>query len=503
MLIHADNLLALKALEQDFAGKVKCIFIDPPYNTGSAFPDYDDGVEHSIWMNLMKPRIDILRTLLKDDGSIWITLDENEVHYMKVMCDEIFGRKNFITSIVWNSRKSKQNDTLLSLSHNHILVYSKNIDKVVINRLPIKDEKFSNPDNDPNGEWVADPMDAPNVRANLEYEIINPITKETFLPPKGRHWRFTKEKYEEALKKNMIIFGKSGKSKPQLKRYKKDALIKGESANTWWDDCGTATEATQELIKLFSKENLFSTPKPERLLQKILILGSNKDDIVLDSFLGSGTTTAVAHKMQRKWIGIELGEQAITHCLPRLKKIVNGEDEGGITESVNWKRGGGFKFYSLAPSLLNEDKYGNWVISKEYNPTMLAAAMAKQEGFSFNPNANIYWKQGKSSEKDFIYTTTQFITVEILDKIHDEMGSEESLLISCKAYQKECSNRHSNISIKKIPQMLLGKCEFGKDDYSLNIVNMPVDEQEVILEDEIEENPKKEKKKTNINPQLF
>jgi adenine-specific DNA-methyltransferase len=514
MLIHGDNLLALKALEQNYTGKIKCIYIDPPYNTGNAFEHYDDGIEHSLWLSLMKPRLDILKNLLHEEGSLWITLDENEIHYMKVMCDEIFGRKNFIISVIWNSRKSKQNDTLISLAHNHILVYSKNIDKVIINRLPIKDDKFSNPDNDPKGDWVADPMDAPNIRTNLEYEIVNPITNEIFLPPKGRHWRFTKEKYEEALKNGMIIFGKSGKSKPQLKRYKSDAAIKGEASNTWWDDCGTATEATQELIKLFTKDNLFATPKPERLLQKVLTLGSNKNDIVLDSFLGSGTTAAVAHKLNRKWIGIELGEHANTHCLPRLKQVVSGTDKGGISEAVNWQGGGGFKFYNLAPSLIQKDKYGNDIINTSYNANMLAAAMAKQEGFHYAPHESIYWKQGNSTEKDYIFTTTQFITVELIDRLAEEMQPNESLLICCKGYSAGCKSRHANITIKKIPQMLFGRCEFGKDDYSLNIVNLPHDENSLNYDESdemntmMEENKSKEKKKKgkaddDSQPSLF
>lgn len=268
MLIHGDNLLALKALEQDFTGKIKCIYIDPPYNTGNAFEHYDDGVEHSLWLSLMKPRIEILRTLLSEEGSIWITLDENEVHYLKVMCDEIFGRKNFIISIAWNSRKSKQNDTIISLAHNHHLVYAKNIEKVKINRLPINDEKFSNPDNDPNGDWVADPFDAPNIRPNLTYPIVNPNTNEEYWPPEGRHWRTGQLEYEKYLKEGRIIFGKTGKSKPQLKRYKSEAILKGEVSNTWWDDCGTATEATQEQIKLMGKENKFGTPKPENYLKE-------------------------------------------------------------------------------------------------------------------------------------------------------------------------------------------------------------------------------------------
>ena len=211
-------------------------------------------------------------------------------------------------------------------------------------------------------------------------------------------------------------------------------------------------------------------------MQRIITISSNENDIVLDSFLGSGTTAAVAHKMGRKWIGVELGEHAKTHCYPRLKMVVDGSDQGGISKSVSWNGGGGFKFYELAPSLLNEDKFGNLVINKEYNSSMLAAAMTKQEGYRYLPDETVYWKQGKSSEQDYIYTTTQFITVETLERIHDEMQPGESLLICCTAFQNECKNRFGNITIKKIPQILLGRCEFGKEDYSLNIVNIPTAE---------------------------
>lgn len=235
-----------------------------------------------------------------------------------------------------------------------------------------------------------------------------------------------------------------------------------------------------------------------------MTLSSGEGDIVLDSFLGSGTTAAVAHKMGRKWIGVELGEHAKTHCFPRLKAVVDGE-QGGISKAVDWKGGGGFKFYNLAPSLLNEDKYGNWIISKEYNAQMLASAVAKQEGFKYEPDEHIYWKQGMSSEKDFIFTTTQFITAELMDKIHEEMQSGESLLIACKSYQEGCENRQANISIKKIPHMLMGRCEFGKDDYSFNIVNMPLNEEaENWVEPEvaIEKTSKKSKNIDSI-PGLF
>ena len=219
-------------------------------------------------------------------------------------------------------------------------------------------------------------------------------------------------------------------------------------------------------------DDVFSTPKPERLIERVLTLGSNSGDIVLDSFLGSGTTAAVAHKMGRRWIGVELGDHAYTHCAVRMKKVIEGE-QGGISKSQNWHGGGGFKFYELAPSLLNKDKYGNLVINKDYNADMLAAAMAKHQSFSYSPDAEVYWKQGRSSEHDFIFTTTQLITAEMLETIHDQLGEDESLLICCTKFQPECRNKYSNITIKKIPKVLLDTCEFDHDDYSLNIVSVP------------------------------
>jgi len=253
---------------------------------------------------------------------------------------------------------------------------------------------------------------------------------------------------------------------------------------------------------------VFATPKPERLMERIIHLGSNRGDYVLDSFLGSGTTSAVAHKMGRKWIGIELGEHAKTHCVPRLKQVIAGSDQGGISKAIVWQGGGGFKFYTLAPSLLNKDKYDNWIISKEYNPDMLAAAMAKQSGFRYEPDGHVYWKQGRSSEKDYIYTTTQFMTVEMLEKIREEMGPDESLMICAKIYQRECENRFANITVKKIPQMLLGKCEFGKEDYSLNIVNLPHDDVPASSDDEAineitDENPGDEPSSQSAQTNLF
>jgi adenine-specific DNA-methyltransferase len=495
MLIHGDNLLALKALEQDFTGKIKCIYIDPPYNTGNAFEHYDDGIEHSLWLSLMRDRIIILRNLLSVDGSIWITLDENEVHYFKVVCDEIFGRNCFVTTVIWKtSDNSNNNVTQFSLDHNQILVYGKKpMWKPKFLQDLSKRTHFKNPDNDPKGPWFdGNPVNNPGLRANLQYNITSPSGKLIKHPPNG--WRWSWETIQEKLKSGEIRF--SADEKRIIRRtYLKD--MEGLPPSSIWNDIeetGHNRQAKYELKNLFPDvpvTSLLRTPKPEKLIQKVLELSTEESDLVLDSFLGSGTTTAVAHKMGRRWIGIELGEHAKTHCYPRLKAVVDGE-QGGISKATDWKGSGGFKFYNLAPSLLNEDKYGNWIISKEYNAQMLASAVAKQEGFKYEPDEHVYWKQGMSSEKDFIFTTTQFITAELLDKIHEEMQPGESLLIACKCYQDGCENRHANISIKKIPHMLMGRCEFGKDDYSFNIVNMPLDEDaESWEEPEIETTSKK------------
>lgn len=480
MLIHGDNLLALKALEQEFAGKVKCIYIDPPYNTGNAFEHYDDGVEHSLWLNLMSQRLKVLHNLLTNDGTIWITLDDNEVHYCKVLCDEIFGRTNFIQGVIWKSSDNSNNDAKqFSIDHNTILVYSKN-NNWLSNRLIAKDiqtKHFKNPDNDPKGPWFdGNPISSPAYRENLVFDIETPIGTKIRSPKNG--WRWSQETLAEKMKSGEIYFNRDFTN---IKRRTYLSDSKGLPPSSLWADLeetGHNRQAKYEQKKLFpefTKEEWFGTPKPEKLIKKIISISTNENDLVLDSFLGSGTTAAVAHKMGRRWIGVELGEHAKTHCYPRLKQVVDGE-QGGISKAVNWKGGGGFKFYTLAPSLLNQDKFGNWVISKEYNPSMLAAAMAKQEGFSYRPDDHTYWKQGRSSEQDYIYVTTQFLTVETLESIHDEMKPGESLLICCKSFQQECKNRFGNITIKKIPQMLLGRCEFGKDDYSLNIVNLPADE---------------------------
>ena len=501
MLIHGDNLLALKAIEQDFAGKIKCIYIDPPYNTGNAFEHYDDGLEHSIWLSLIKPRIEMLHRLLSNDGTLWISIDDDESHYLKVLCDEVFGRKNFVNNVIWEKKYSPQNDAKwLSDSHDHILVYAKNKEIWRPNLLPRTaemDSRYKNPDNDPRGPWKSSGLDVKTYSAVYDYPITTPSGRIVH-PPGSSCWRLSKERFEEYVKDNRIWFGTNGNSVPAIKRFLSEVKQGSVSKTIWFrEEVGDNQEAKKETLS-FNKDEVFATPKPERLIQRILTLATTEGDLICDSFLGSGTTAAVAHKMKRRWIGIELGEHCHTHCLPRLKKVVDGADEGGISKAVNWQGGGGFKYYYLAPSLLKEDKYGNWIIDEQYNADMLAAAMAKHEGFKYSPDETVYWKQGKSTEKDYIFTTTNFITVEFLDKIHEEMQPDESLLICCKSFSKACKDRYPNITVKKIPNMLLGRCEFGKEDYSLNIVNMPVEEDNSDLEPDSKANNYSKKKKPKV-----
>ncbi len=510
MLIHGDNLLALKALEHQYSNSIKCIYIDPPYNTGSAFEHYEDGVEHSIWLSLMRERLEIIYNLLnKKNGSLWISLDDNEQAYCKVLCDEIFGRKNFVANVIWEKKYSPQNDAKwLSDSHDFILVYAKNKETWRPNLLPRSEEmnsRYKNLDNDPRGPWKTADFSVRTYNASCDYPITLPSGR-IVTPPESRAWVSSKERFEELVADNRIWFGKDGNNVPAVKKFLSE-VKQGMTALTIWkySEVGHNQDAKKE-VKPFNNDDVFETPKPERLIERVLTLGSNPGDLVLDSFLGSGTTAAVAQKMGRRYIGIELGNHAYTHCYPRLKMVTDGTDQGGISKAQNWKGGSGFKFYELAPSLLKEDKFGNLVINKEYNADMLAAAMAKQEGYTYQPDTTLYWKQGQSSEHDYIYTTTQFLTVESLDAISETMQEGESLLICCTAFQKECTTHHPNITVKKIPQMLLGRCEFNKDNYNLNIIDMPkLDDEEDPDEDYLTEPDPQESEENNKNnqPTLF
>jgi adenine-specific DNA-methyltransferase len=473
-LIFGDNLLALKALEQEFTGKIKCIFIDPPYNTGSAFEHYDDGIEHSVWLSLMSERLALLWRLLGTGGSIWITIDDNEAHYLKVLCDEVFGRASFVANIVWQKRTSRENRAAIGSAHDHILLYAKGGPvawKAHRNPLPSSDAGFSNPDGDKRGPWRSIPFTAQGFRANQMYKITTDAGN-VVEPPRGRCWGATEPVFEQLRSEGRIYFPKNGTGRPRVKQFAGEE--KGLVPMTWWDAsmAGDNEAAKKEMLELFPTEELFSTPKPELLLRRIIEIASNPGEWVLDSFAGSGTTGAVAHKMGRRWIMVELGVHARTHIVPRLRKVIDGTDLGGITEAFDWQGGGGFRYYNLAPSLIRNDKWGNPVISETFKqPELLAEAVCKLEGFTYAPT-DIYWQQGYSTERDFIYVTTQKLTRDQLQSLSDEVGDDRTLLVCCAAFRSK-PDAFANLTIKKIPHAVLSRCEWGRDDYSLQIKNLP------------------------------
>lgn len=486
LLIQGDNLLALKALEAQFAGKVKCVFIDPPYNTGSAFTHYDDGVEHSMWLTLMRDRLEIIRTLLAEDGSLWITIDDNEAHYLKVLCDEVFGRNNFVANVIWQKRFSPNSTAVhLSDSHDHVLVYAKAKDFWKRNLLPRtekSDSSYKNPDSDSRGVWTSSDLSARNFYSLGEYGVATPSGKEISGPPPGRYWTISKEKFLELNADNRIWWGAKGENQPRLKRFLSD-VRDGVVPQTVWshEEVGHTQEAKKEALS-FNSVDVFGTPKPERLMKRVIEIATNPGDLILDSFAGSGTTGAVAHKMGRRWIMVELGEHCHTHIVPRLKKVIDGEDQGGISKAVNWQGGGGFRYFRLAPSLLKKDKWGNWIINRDYNAEMLAEAMCRHMGFTYAPDPAHFWMHGRSSETDFLYVTTGSLSHDQLRVISDDVGTTRTLMICCKAFMAK-TEAFPNLTVKKIPKSILTKCEWDHDDYSFSI-NVMAEPEEIIEDDD-------------------
>lgn len=464
MLIHGDNLIALQALQQDFAGRVKCIYIDPPYNTGSAFEQYDDSVEHSVWLSLIRDRLELLHKLLSDNGTIWISIDDNEEAYLKVLCDEIFGRTNFINTVIWQKIHSLKNDArYLSENHDFILVYAKNKELVKLNllgRTESMNSRYKNPDNDPRGPWQSGDLVANEERTNGHFKVTSPFTGKVFDVPSGKHWVYSEENLKTMIAEGRVWFGKNGDAFPRKKRYLSE-VMQGRKGSTIWlsDEVGHNQEAKRESIKLFGSQSSFATPKPERLIEQILTLSSDENDLILDSFLGSGTTIAVAQKMKRRWIGVEMGNQAYTHCKVRLDKVVDGED-GGISKAVNWQGGGGYHFYELAPSLLvKNDKLPIYQINPTYTFEMLCEAICKIEGFRYKPEDVFH---GHSSEKRYIHITTEFINAGYIKSLSAHLAEGQSLLIYGTKIQSDMV-LPDNIEVKKIPKDLLEKCDFESE----------------------------------------
>lgn len=515
LLIHGDNLLALKALEAKYAGKVKCIYIDPPYNTGSAFEHYDDNLEHSQWLNLMRPRIQLLHGLLADDGFFCVQIDDSEGAYLKVLCDEIFGRSNYQTTLYVRVRYP---DKTLKAD----MAYHKEVEQVHIYRKSVV------------GKPILDVEDVGYDKFKFGVNIIGKPTKEIVLGGK---------KVEVYSKGNYEIVEKEGSIDGLKEIWASGTILDGNSSGRFFRDYLTGRYVDDGYGVLYKVSGIgddilgyryFTGPnragatkgkyyqgvpkaklggelkskvpihgfydyaanfgncrneggadfrggkKPEVLLENIVRHFSNPGDLVLDSFLGSGTTAAVAHKMGRRWIGIEMGEHAYTHCKVRLDKVIAGEDGGGITKAVDWKGGGGYRFYELAPTLVRIDSFGEPIINEAYNPEMLAAAMALHEGFTYEPDAKHFWKQAHSDAngKAWLYTTTKHVSRAYLNAIAADMADGEFLVIACSSFDSAAAKAFPNIKVKKIPQMLLKRCEFDKTDYALNIVAAPAEEEE-------------------------
>lgn len=462
MLIHGDNLIALKALQQDYAGRIKCIYIDPPYNTGTAFKQYDDSVEHSIWLSLLKQRLELLRDLLCEDGTIWISIDDDEQAYLKVLCDEVFMRSNFVANIIWQKKFSPQNDAKwISDNHDFIIVYAKNKEVWRPNLLPRTadmDSRYKNPDNDPRGPWTSSDFTARTYSASTDYPITTPSGR-VVSPTKSRSWISSKEEFERLVADNRIWFGANGNNVPRKKTFLSEVQGGVVPMSIWgYEEVGSTQDAKKE-VKALNPTDPFATPKPEKLIERILTIATEPGDIVLDSFLGSGTTTAVAHKMNRKWIGIELGEHAYTHCKDRMDKVVDGEN-GGISRDIGWIGGGGYKFYELAPSLLVKNpRLPIYQINPEYTFEMMCEAICKIEGFKYAPDG-VY--HGHSSEKRFIYITKEFVNAEYIQSITTTLGEDQSLLIYGTKIQSDMI-LPDNIEVKRIPKDLLEKCDFESE----------------------------------------
>lgn len=472
-LIFGDNLLALKALESEFAGRVKCIYIDPPYNTGSAFEHYDDGLEHSVWLTLVRDRLEALKLLLANNGSIWVSIDDREMPYLKIVLDETFGRSNFVATVIWRKNYSpKSSAEHFSEDHDYILVYAKDILELDLNGMPRteqQDSAYKNPDKDARGPWKPGDLSARNPYSLGRYKIVTPGGREIAGPPNGTFWRVSEPKLWELHRDNRIWWGTTGNNVPAIKRFLSE-VKQFRVPQTFWsyEEVGHTQDAKKESVALFPTDP-FGTPKPEKLIQRVLQLGSDPGDLVLDSFAGSGTTGAVAQKMGRRWIMIEQGEHCHTHIIPRLQKVIDGADPGGVTETTEWKGGGGFRYFRLAPSLIERDEWGNEIISPKYNGAMLAEAMCKHMGFAYDPSPDYFWLHGRSTERDFIYVTTSALTHEQLKKISDLVGPERTLLICCRAFQGARVKQMPNLTVVKIPHAILSRCEWGKDDYSMGL----------------------------------
>ena len=543
MLIHGDNLLALKALESKFAGQVKCIYIDPPYNVGAMNEHYDDLIEHSLWLNRMRPRLQLLRSLLCDEGVIFIQISDEEQAYLKVLCDEVFGRSNFINMVSVNMKNvagasGGGEDKKLKKNCEYILIYAKKYELMPLFSGPYlytemsdliqqyldeeKSWKYTTVLVDPGEkEYFGSTVDGDGneikvfLRKKVVTMSINQIAKRDGITTKAAYKKygisvFRTTNAQSSIRTRIIDYKKemgidcqylsieyvpkTGKNRGKVYEqfYKDDIcnllvwlrdtsevidgeLYKKDLQGTYWD-----MNAWRKNVAREGAVDFHQSKKPEKLIKQIIVMCTQPGDLVLDSFLGSGTTAAVAHKIYRRYIGVEMGGHAYSLCKPRLDSIISGTDNSGITKAVNWQGGGGYRFYEVAPTLINKDAFDEYVINEDYDANMLAAAVALHEGFHYQPDGELFWKQSVGNENSYLFVTTRHLNSIYLDSIKDTMEDGEYLIIACRSFDRGLDKAYDNIAVKKIPQMLLERCEFGKTDYNLNIVHPPVydDEEE-------------------------
>lgn len=507
-LIYGDNLLAPRALEQEFAGKIMCIYMDPPFNTQQAFEHYDDTVEHSLWLSLMRDRLFLLHRLLAPAGTLFVHIDDNELGYLIVLLDEIFGRDNRLYVVTFKQGSATGHKAInpgCVSTTNYVLIYAKEKASWKPNKIFTARERdqrygqFIENINASHTEWrittlgkafaTARGLSEASARATVK---SNPTALDDFVLENARSViQLAKPNYDGVSAEARKLIDKSVKAPETILRLERNGfsdiylkggkrilfysdklktidgeLVAGEPLTTLWDDI-LSNNLHAEGGVAFPKGK-----KPEALVKRVIELSTQPGDWVLDPFAGSGTTGAAAHKMRRRWIMVELGDHCHSHIVPRLTSVIDGTDASGITEAVGWKGGGGFRYYRLAPSLLEKDKWGNWVVNRQYNAAMLAEAICKLEGFTYAPSDSIYWQHGHSSERDFIYVTTQNLNHDQLQALSDEVGADRALLVLCSAFRKRAGG-YPGLTIKKIPNAVLKRCEWGHDDYSLQVENLP------------------------------
>lgn len=513
-LIFGDNLLALKALEQEFSGKVKCVYIDPPFNTQQAFEHYDDGYEHSIWLGLIRDRVEVLRRLMSEDGTLFVHIDDNELGYLIVLLDEVFGRANRVSVVTFKQGSATGHKSInpgVVSTSNFILIYAKNKSVWSPNRVftarSERDKRY--------GQFIEN-YDEPYAAWRF-ITLTKSFANSLGIPEKGIK-KALGDGYENMLSdfvmrnaQQVVRLARpdynavSGDAREMIDKSKQSPnevlLLERQAHSNMYFTNGERILFYSDKLKLIDGEYVAGEPltsiwddilsnnlhneggvefpkgkKPEALIKRCFDLATKPGDIVLDSFAGSGTTGAVAHKMGLRWIMVELGDHCHTHLIPRINAVIDGDDQAGVSKGQNWHGGGGYRYYRVAPSLLQLDRWGNWVVNKEYNAGMLAAAICKLEGFTYAPSELRYWQHGHSTETDFIYVTTQTLNAEQLQALSDEVGEDKSLLVCCSAFKGDTS-RYRNLTLKKIPKMVLTKCEWGHDDYSLNVENLPMQQQ--------------------------